>query len=142
MQIKLTTEARFWAKVEKTDTCWLWTAHMARDGYGQFWAGKKLVRAHRYAYELLIGPIPKGLTLDHLCRIRHCVNPADLEPVTHRENILRGEGWSGLKARQTECIHGHPFDEANTYRRPTTGRQCRACNRKSVTDMRARRVHG
>lgn len=80
---------RFWAKVHKTDSCWLWTASLTF-GYGSFWDGKGQVRAHRFAYELLVDPIPEGLQLDHLCRIRHCVNPDHLEAVTNAENVQRG----------------------------------------------------
>jgi hypothetical protein len=82
--------ARFWAKVEKTDGCWFWRARIIATGYGSFSLDGRKVMAHRFAYELLVGPIPEDLELDHLCRVRHCVNPAHLEPVTHRENILRG----------------------------------------------------
>src|SRR6266496_2265386 len=88
---------RFWAKVDRSGgsrACWLWTGKTGRDGYGRIGLGGRgalvRVRAHRFAYELLIGPIPDGLQIDHLCRVRHCVNPAHLEPVTQRENILRG----------------------------------------------------
>ncbi len=85
-------EQRFWAKVSKTDECWLWTGSK-NDGYGKFRpvANQRPVLAHRYAYELLVGPIPRDLTLDHLCRVHSCVNPEHLEPVTRRENILRGK---------------------------------------------------
>ena len=79
-----TPEERFWAKVDKTDDCWLWTANRTNAGYGHFWLDRRMVLAHRFAYELLIGPIPDGLTLDHLCRVRACVNPAHLEAVTNR----------------------------------------------------------
>lgn len=140
MQSKLTTEARFWTKVQKTDGCWLWMAGKYPEGYGSFWLDGTAVRAHRYAYELLIGPIPKGLTLDHLCRVRHCVNPADLQPVSHRENILRGEGVAATAARQAHCLHGHPYDEANIYHNPKkpTWRQCRACHRAYMRTYRAK----
>jgi HNH endonuclease len=88
--------------------------------------------AHRLAYILEIGPVPAGLTLDHLCRHRACVNPAHLEAITNHENILRGAGASAQHARQTHCVNGHPFDAVNTYIRKTVGRpgrECKECSR-------------
>ena len=120
---------RFWAKVNKTDTCWLWTA-CARGGYGQISAGgrsRKILSAHRVAYEMLVGPIPEGLDLDHLCRVTLCVNPKHLEPVTHRENLLRGESPSAKHARKTECLRGHPLSGANLYTNPRGHRSCKIC---------------
>lgn len=114
---------RFWAKVDKSGECWLWRGTVDDHGYGRMGVAYRSVLAHRLAYELVIGPIPVGLTLDHLCRVRLCVNPAHLEPVTQSENVKRG-GYS-LK---THCPQGHPYDEANTYR-SKTGRVCRACGR-------------
>jgi hypothetical protein len=84
---KLTAEQRFWAKVTKTDECWLWTGCLARGGYGHFWNGTRQVGAHRYAYELLVGPIPEGMQLDHrLTCPKRCVNPAHLRPATNKQN--------------------------------------------------------
>lgn len=85
-------DERFWAKVDRRSDaeCWLWLAATAGAGYGQFGANGKSVRAHRYAYEALVGPIPDGLEIDHLCNIRLCVNPGHMEPVTHAENVRRG----------------------------------------------------
>lgn len=85
-------EERFWAKIEKDHStgCWEWTAYISELGYGQFKAFGAMVRAHRFAYELLIGPIPEGLEIDHLCQNRGCVNPDHLEPVSHIENVRRG----------------------------------------------------
>jgi len=120
---------RFTAKVEKTDGCWLWMGYInpkPGKGYGTFYDGKKAVRAHRWAYENFVGPIPEGLQLDHLCRVRHCVNPSHLEPVTARENIRRGENHVAKNARKTHCLHGHEFTEENTYR-SSRGRDCREC---------------
>jgi hypothetical protein len=85
-----TIEARFWEKVDKTDTCWLWTGSSDRLGYGRFSTWPSVTLAHRFAYELLAGPIPDGLVIDHLCRTPSCVNPDHLEPVTQRENLRRG----------------------------------------------------
>lgn len=121
-------EERFWAKVDKTDACWLWTAATTR-GYGQFGFEGRVQLAHRVAWTLLVGPIPDGLTIDHLCKVKHCVNPAHLEPVTIRENIVRADGTGGMNARKTHCPLGHAYDEENTYRKSNGGRECRACRR-------------
>lgn len=122
---------RFWLRVDKTDKCWLWTGPPRPDGYGQTWDGERVWLSHRYAWFLVNGPVPKGLELDHLCRVRACVNPAHLEPVTHRENILRGTAPAALHAKKTHCPKGHPYSPENTYRRKS-GRQegarvCRTC---------------
>jgi len=113
---KRPSEERFWSKVvfpEDSD-CWLWAASINNNGYGEFWAGDKYVKAHRWAYEYLIGPIPAGLTIDHLCRNRACVNPAHLEPVTLRINLLRGNTFQARNAAKTHCESGHSFDLFNT----------------------------
>ena len=85
-----TDAERFWAMVQKTSTCWLWTGSLKVEGYGHFRADGGMWRAHRWAYENGVGPIPAGLTLDHLCRVRACVRPSHLEPVTQGENNRRG----------------------------------------------------
>lgn len=116
---------RFWSKVDKTDGCWEWTASLV-SGYGQFRHNGRIVRAHRFAYEQLVGPVPKGLELDHLCRNRRCVNPAHLEPVTQQENQLRGFGVSGINARKTHCLRGHEYTPENTVRW-RRWRNCKTC---------------
>lgn len=119
----------FWTRVLKTPSgCWLWTGGLNGGGYGSFSVGRKGIGAHRFAYELVHGPIPKGLTIDHFCRTRRCVNAEHMEPVTQRVNTLRGTGPFADKHRQTHCIHGHEFTEKNT--RTVRGRrECKECNR-------------
>jgi hypothetical protein len=126
---------RFWSRVDKTADCWLWTGSINSSGYGVLHIDRRPVRAHRLAYEELVGPIPYGLALDHLCRVRNCVRPDHLEPVTLGENVLRGVSPSAVNRRKTHCPQGHPFNETNTYRR--SGRRvCRECSLE--WDRRAR----
>jgi hypothetical protein len=118
---------RFWAKVNKTDTCWLWTACKKADGYGQIGVGGgKLKSAHRLSYEMHVGPIPPGLVIDHLCRIRHCVNPAHMEAVTPQVNTARGIGGHNMSAK-THCPSGHAYTPDNIVRRADRKRSCRTC---------------
>lgn len=115
-----------WSKVEKTETCWLWTHWLDISGYGIIRCNGKLLKAHRIAYELLIGKIPEDKQLDHLCRVRKCVNPSHLEPVACRENLMRGQGTAALNARKTLCKRGHQFDGVNV----NGERTCSACVRE------------
>lgn len=128
---KLTLEQRFLKKVNKQDGeagCWLWTAACAGLGYGVMRdATKRQTYAHRIAYEIYIKPIPPGFVIDHLCRNHICVNPHHLEPVTNRENLLRGEGFVGKESRVTHCPGGHEYTKENTYITPKGERDCRAC---------------
>lgn len=105
---------RFWEKVHKTEMCWVWTACTTNLGYGRFGVEGRTESAHRFAYKLLVGPIPDGLCLDHLCRNRACVNPAHLEPVTLGENVLRGVGLSARRAASAHCAKGHEWTPETT----------------------------
>ena len=131
---------RFWQRVDRSggpQACWLWLAGSSTDGYGRTRVGFRTDYAHRAAYVLLVGAIPAGLHLDHLCRVPRCVNPAHLEPVTPAENIRRGLG--GPRAR---CLRGHAYDEANT--RTVNGqRWCRACGvARTTAGRRLRQLEG
>lgn len=130
-----TEETRFWAKVEKEghDGCWVWTGALSAarsNAYGCFRIDGASVRAHRWAYEHFVGPIPDGLTIDHLCRNTRCVNPAHLEAVTQRENNLRGIGPPAVNARKTHCVRGHPLSGDNV-RIWGGARWCRECRREN-----------
>ena len=128
--LRPSAEARFMAKVVKVPSgCWLWSASRDGDGYGMF-SGRPdggSIRAHIWAYEYHIGPVPIGHQLDHLCRKRSCVNPAHLEPVTPRENALRGDTVYAINAAKSTCKRGHEFTDENTYITSGGGRSCRAC---------------
>lgn len=133
--------------------CWMWRGHQTPDGYGQF--GRPPRRAHRVAYELMVRPIPAGLRIDHRCHNndescpggvacphRLCVNPAHLEPVTQRENLLRSRHTMPHRnAAKTHCPQGHPYTPENTYQTVTAkGRQrreCRTCRRERATQRSA-----
>ena len=124
--------------------CWLWVGVKTHDGY-PYWGttGNKTVYAHRFIYEQEIGPIQKNLTLDHLCRVRHCVNPAHMDPCTIHENIARGDyGW---RKRLTYCKNGHEFTPENIYFAHNGGRngkgrrQCRECGRLATKSYLARK---
>ena len=120
----MTSEARFWSKVDKSGDCWLWTGRLEALGYARCRVDGERVYAHRYAYELEVGPIPDGMEIDHLCRVRHCVNPTHLEAVTHRENLRRSPiQVTSVNARKTHCPYGHPYSN-----RDSRGwRECGTC---------------
>lgn len=130
------------------EQCWTWRGVITRRGYGAI-SGRL---AHRVVYELLVGTIPDGLQLDHLCHTedracaggdsclhRRCVNPDHMEPVTQAENTRRGLGFAGCKSRQTHCVNGHELNEANVYLSKLNQRRCRLCHRDAMRLVRARR---
>jgi hypothetical protein len=125
------TAQRFWEKVDVSGVCWEWTGART-NGYGYFKRVGTTRRAHRIAYEHLVGPVPDGLVLDHLCRNRGCVNPDHLEPVTSRENLRRGSGIAGRHARSDLCPRGHE------YRFQCGRRYCPACTNESRVRSDAR----
>ena len=131
---KMPARERFETHIKKLDNdCWKWVGEINKDtGYGHHItsndATKKDHLAHRYSYELYVGKIPKGLTLDHLCRNRWCVNPEHLEITTLKENILRGVSQAAINARKTHCIRGHQLSGNNLYITPKDSRrQCKKC---------------
>ena len=147
---------RFWSKVDKNGPitkpelrpCWLWTACKDGGGYGRFIIDKQIYGTHNVAYTLEVGPVPVGLELDHLCRVRHCVNPKHLEPVTHQENVVRGDAMKTVvhagavrnakRRAAATCWQGHLFDEKNTHIRENGTRQCRTCHRLRIQKLRAK----
>lgn len=125
--------------------CWLWRSKINQAGYGMIWGGIELgreLRAHRVAYELHVGPIPDGLTIDHLCRVRHCVNPDHLQAVTRGTNVLRGASGPAANARKTHCKRGHEFTPENTYVTKAGYRNCRACMAMWQRELRRGRSAG
>ena len=123
---------RFWSKVDLSGSCWLWLGGKTGCGYGAFWLNGKTHLAHRISWMLAGNVMPEPLCIDHLCRNRSCVNPGHLELVTIGENLRRG------KAVILSCPKGHPYDESNTYKRPsgTRSRGCRECRREATRRWR------
>lgn len=134
----------FWSRADRSagsDHCWRWLGTHTPDGYGRYKTGGKQNAAHRVAYELLVGPIPDGKQIDHLCRVRDCVNPAHMEPVTNRVNQLRGDTFARRNAAATHCPRGHAYDRANTEHNKNGSRVCRTC-RKAKFDAWRRSSEG
>lgn len=111
--------------------CWIWMGALTNNGYGRAKRNGKTVVAHRVVHEALAGNIDEGMTLDHLCRVRCCVNPAHMEVVTPRVNVLRGETVTAKNAAKTHCKRGHPLEGDNLFVRKDGRRRCRACERAS-----------
>lgn len=134
---------RFWSRVEKTDACWIWRGYIDPVGYGRLRFAGKTQLAHRVSFVIANGSIPAGLTLDHLCYVKACVNPAHLDPVSQAVNYARAVemgrvAGNGEEHRQkTHCAQDHPYDEENTYyRKAGAGRSCRECTRTRMVERR------
>jgi hypothetical protein len=134
-----TLHERFLEKVEMVTEsgCWIWTGgNDGRGGYGKFSANGEAHYAHRFSFEAFREPIPPGLEIDHLCRVRCCVNPHHLDVVTTRENCLRGVSPAAIHARKTHCPRGHEYNDINTYVLDGK-RQCKPC---AIINQRIRRA--
>lgn len=117
--------------------CWIWTAFKNPKGYGRVTYKSRNLSAHEAVFFMLIGPKPEGRCLDHLCRNRSCCNPQHLEPVTMRENIMRGDNFMAANIHKTHCPSGHPYSQENTYL-TKDGRACRECHRIRSNERYAR----
>lgn len=129
-----------------SDGCWIWTGYKNARGYGRVKHGGRWHAAHRVLYELIEGPIPEGLELDHVrargCRSTSCVRPSHLEPVTSYENMIRGDGVGALNMRKTHCPSGHEYNKENTHITPTGRRVCRECHRIHQRAYMERKARG
>lgn len=135
---RLDAVTRFWIKVNKDGPipqcrpnlgpCWIWTAGCGSQGYGIHWVDGKKISSHRYSLQLAGINIPERMQPDHLCRIRRCIRPSHLEVVTHRENLLRGEGFAATNAKKTHCPRGHSYSGYNVIiNKRRHLRSCRIC---------------
>lgn len=131
---------QFMARIQPTTNgCWCWTGPLHDAGYGRVRVAGQLVYLHRWMYERVVGLIPSGLTIDHLCRVRSCCNPAHLEAVTRGENVLRGMAATAVAWRNRTCVKGHPMHGENLYVSPKGQSQCRACRRVRHREQARRR---
>jgi len=128
--------------VVRDNGCWEWTAGLDTSGYGLFWVNGHNTGAHRAVWEEVVGPIPDGLHMDHLCRNPRCVNPDHLEPVTCQENLLRGNTANARNVLKTHCAQGHEFTAENTSVTARGKRKCRECNRAIWRAWYAKKRHG
>lgn len=126
--------AAVWKNIhpEPNSGCWLWSAYINPDGYGRGYPVKngRLVMAHRITWEAMMGrAVQEGHELDHLCRVRACCNPAHLEEVSHKTNVLRGESLPSLNAAKTHCKRGHLLHPEDCYAPKGSGRLCKKCHK-------------
>ena len=134
------TLQRFKSKVSisQQSNCWIWTDRPSQKGYGRLLVDGKVMQAHRLSYEHFVGPLNPWLTIDHLCRVRLCVNPNHLEQVTSKENSLRGVGVTANFARATHCKRGHPKVKENLYIKKDGTVRCKICSWGGEKVRRAR----
>ena len=141
----ISIETRLLDKIspEPNSGCWLWLGAMTGNRYGSIKFKQKSAPVHRVSYTVFKGEIPAGFEIDHLCRVKCCINPDHLEAVLHKVNLLRGKSPSANNARKTHCSHGHAFTPENTYIQPSNGgRLCRICKRilKAQHRIRQRKI--
>lgn len=142
MKIRLTPrqEKNFWGKVTKTDDCWLWSGNKTDKGYGQFRVGGKMCAAHRTAFAVLVRLPARHLVINHLCKVRNCVNPDHMETVTQYENLMYSDSPATLNKRKTHCGKGHPLSGDNLYTKPGKyglHRVCIRCKNAYLREWRA-----
>lgn len=142
-------DKRFWmyANPEPNTGCWLWSGSLTANGYGNIGVDNRRVLVHRFSYEKFVGPIGEGLEIDHLCKVRCCVNPDHLEQVTRLENVRRSSAGyykrtpeNNKLVAKTHCPKGHPYSGINLWTSKTGARQCRTCHRiRAKADYWAKR---
>ena len=131
-KIKISTELFY-----NNSPCWEWTAYRDKDGYGKLRDGKNQRPAHRLIFSYFVEQIPSHLHCDHLCQVKHCVNPCHMEPVTPKINIYRSANAASLNVQKTHCLRGHPFNETNTRLSPDKRhRICRKCEYEKTKRLR------
>ena len=118
--------------------CWIWQGAVTKAGYAEAFVGGKVRYVHRVVYESQVRDIEPMMTLDHLCRVRNCINPDHLEPVTLKENVLRGASRAAQAARRNHCAQGHPYGPT-PYIHPSGGRRCRICENAWLRTARAKK---
>jgi hypothetical protein len=131
--------------IDPDSGCWLWQGRRDRLDYGRLYWNRGHWLTHRLVYTLLVGPVPRHLVMDHVkawgCKSTACCWPGHLQPVTQRENLLRGNTFGAANAAKTHCPQGHPYDEENTHYAPGGGRTCRACFGWQGGVYNARKTH-